>query len=127
MAEAIVNARLGDRWEAFSAGVAPAEVINPHTVKALAEVGIVHLGAPKHVDTMRGRYFDLVVTVCGDADENCPVWLGAGAKEHLGFPDPAKARGSEVQIMPVYRQVLKDIEAKIPALLEKKEKELAAV
>lgn len=125
MAEAVVNARLGDEWEAVSAGVDPAAQINPHTVKALAEIGILHLGEPKHADQFRGQHFDLVVTLCDDAAQNCPVWIGPGFKEHLGFPDPATARGSEEHIMPIYRQVLKEIAAKIPALLEAKEKELA--
>lgn len=117
MAEAIVNARLSDQWLAFSAGVQPAAVINPYTGKALAEVGIVHLGQPKHPDIFKDQAFDLVVTLCDDAAENCPVWLGPGRKQHLGFPDPATARGSEEQVLPIYRQVLKDIIAKVPALL----------
>lgn len=117
MAEAIVNARLSDQWQAFSAGVQPAAVINPYTGKALAEVGIVHLGQPKHPDVFKDQAFDLVVTLCDDAAENCPVWLGPGRKQHLGFPDPATARGSEEQVLPIYRQVLKDITAKVPALL----------
>ncbi|MBX3046235.1 MAG: arsenate reductase ArsC [Anaerolineales bacterium] len=119
MAEAIVNARLGERWQAHSAGVQPAAAINPYTGKALAEIGIVHLGEPKHPDVFRDETFDLVVTLCDDAAENCPVWLGPGRKEHLGFPDPATSRGSEEQIMPIYRQVLKDIATKVPALLER--------
>lgn len=117
MAEAIVNARLSDQWLAFSAGVQPAAVINPYTGKALAEVGIVHLGQPKHPDIFKDQAFDLVVTLCDDAAENCPVWLGPGRKQHLGLPDPATARGSEEQVLPIYRQVLKDIIAKVPALL----------
>lgn len=119
MAEAIVNARLGERWQAFSAGVQPAVAVNPYTSKALAEIGIVHLGEPKHPDVFKDQTFDLVVTLCDDAAENCPIWLGPGRKEHLGFPDPATQRGSEEQIMPFYRQVLQDIAAKVPALLER--------
>lgn len=122
MAEAIVNARMGDRWQAFSAGVEPAGEVNPHALKALAELGIVHIGESKHVSVFKDTYFELVVTVCDDAAENCPLWLGKGIKEHLSFPDPAKARGADDQVMPVYRQVLKDIAAKIPKLLEEKEK-----
>lgn len=117
MAEAIVNARLSDQWQAFSAGVQPAAEMNPYTGKALAEVGIVHLGQPKHPDVFKDQAFDLVVTLCDDAAENCPVWLGPGRKQHIGFPDPATARGSEEQVLPIYRQVLKDITAKVPALL----------
>jgi arsenate reductase len=122
MAEAIVNSRMGDQWLAFSAGVEPAGEVNSHALKALAELGIVHIGESKHVDVFKDADFDLVVTVCDDAAENCPLWLGKGVKEHLGFPDPAKARGTQEQIMPVYRQVLKDIARKIPKLLEEKTK-----
>lgn len=125
MAEAVVNARHGEQWIAVSAGVEPADVINPHTVKALAEVAILHLGEPKSAEQFRSEHFDLVVTLCDDAAQNCPVWVGDGIKEHMGFPDPATARGSEDHIMPIYRQVLKDISAKIPALLQTYEKELA--
>jgi len=119
MAEALVNARFGGQWQAFSAGVQPAAAVNPYTTKALAEQGIVHLGEPKSPDVFAGEHFDLVVTLCDDAAENCPVWLGSGRKQHLGFPDPATARGSEEQVLPVYRQVLKDMAAKLPGLLEK--------
>lgn len=125
MAEAVVNARMGDRWQAVSAGVEPAGEVNPFALKALAEIGISHQGESKHVTRFINDDFDLVVTVCDDAAENCPVWLGRGMKEHLSFPDPAKVRGSEDEVMPVYRQVLKDISEKIPALLEKKEKSIA--
>ncbi len=119
MAEALVNARLNDNWLAFSAGVQPAAAMNPCTGKVLAEIGIVHLGEPKHPDVFKEETFDLVVTLCDDAAENCPVWLGPGRKQHLGFPDPATARGNEEQVLPIYRQVLKDMAARLPALLER--------
>jgi len=125
MAEALVNARMAERWQAFSAGVEPAGKVSPYAIKALAEIGIEHIGESKHANLFKDAAFDLVVTVCDDAAKNCPLWLGKGVKEHLSFPDPAKARGSEEEVMPVYRQVLQDIASKIPSLLEKKEKELA--
>ena len=125
MAEAVVNARMGERWQAFSAGVEPVASVNPHALKALSGIGIQHIGESKHVNRFKNEDFDLVVTVCDDAAENCPVWFGKGVMEHLSFPDPAKVRGSEEEVMPVYRQVLQDIVTKIPSLLEKKEKELA--
>lgn len=125
MAEAVVNARMGERWQAFSAGVEPAGKVNPYALKALAEIGIKHIGESKHVNRFKDEDFDLVVTLCDDAAENCPVWFGKGVMEHLSFPDPAKVRGSEEEVMPVYRQVLQDIVTKITVLLEKKEKELA--
>ena len=118
MAEAIVNARLGDEWEAVSAGVQPAGYVHPLALRALAEIGITHIGRSKSADEFRNARLDLVVTVCDDAAENCPVWLGQGRKTHLGFPDPAKATGSEEEKLAVYRAVRDDIARKVPELLK---------
>jgi len=89
MAEAIINAR-GGIWEAVSAGSKPAGYIHPKVLEVLAEIGIRHEGRSKPVDEFRGVDFDLVVTVCDTADEECPVWLGKGKKLNHSFPDPAK-------------------------------------
>jgi arsenate reductase (thioredoxin) len=89
MAEAIVNARLGDAWEAVSAGTKPAGYVHPKALAALAEIGIQHEGRSKRADEFREVDFDLVVTVCDSAAEECPVWLGKGKKVHHSFPDPA--------------------------------------
>jgi arsenate reductase (thioredoxin) len=118
MAEAIVNAHLGETWEAYSAGTQPAGYVHPLALRVLAEIGIQHEGRSKHADEYCGVPFDLVVTVCDDAAENCPVWLGKGRRAHLGFPDPAKAAGSEDEIMVVFRQVRDDIAQQAPALLK---------
>ena len=117
MAEAIVNARLGEVWEAVSAGTKPAGYIHPKALAALAEIGIQHQGRSKLADEFRGVPFDLVVTVCDEAAENCPVWLVPGRKTHLGFPDPAKAAGTDAEIMAAFRAVRDDIAHKIPELL----------
>ena len=117
IAEAIVNARLGDAWEAVSAGTQPAGYTHPKAVVALAEIGIQHIGRSKSTDEFRSVDFDLVVTVCDDAAENCPVWLGKGKRVHIGFEDPAKAEGSDEQIMGVFRRVRDEIAEQIPAYL----------
>ena len=117
MAEAIVNARLGDGWEAVSAGTEPAESVHPKTVRVLAEIGIAHEGRSKHADEFRDVPFDLVVTVCDSAAEQCPVWLGRGRRVHLGFSDPAQATGTEEQVMAVFRVVRDDIDRRVPELL----------
>jgi arsenate reductase len=102
MAEAIINTRRGDDWQAVSAGTEPAERVHPKALAALAEIGIHPNAAhPKHVSEFIGQSFDLVVTVCDHAAENCPVWPGHGQRVHLGFPDPAKATGTEAEIMDV--------------------------
>jgi len=117
MAEAIINARLGDRWQAFSAGTRPAGRVHPLATRALTEIGIQHAGRSKPADEFRDVDFDLVVTVCDAAAEDCPVWLGSGKRVHHGFPDPAKAVGSQAEIMEAFRTVRDAILRDIPGIL----------
>jgi arsenate reductase (thioredoxin) len=118
MAEAIVNARLGDRWQAVSAGTKPTGYVHPKAVEALREIGIEHEGRSKRVDEFKDVRFDLVVTVCDSAAEECPVWLGKGKRTHHSFPDPAKAQGSEQEVMNAFRSVRDDIANAMIAILE---------
>jgi arsenate reductase len=118
MAEAIVNHELGGEWLAFSAGNQPAGYVHPLALRALDEIGIRHEGESKHIDTFRGQEFDAAITVCDDADEACPVWLGKGHHAHIGFPDPARAEGSEEKQMVAFRSVRDDIRGQIVAYLQ---------
>jgi arsenate reductase len=90
MAEAIVNYRLGNAWEAISAGTKPTGYVHPKALAALTEIGIQHQGRSKSVNEFKSVDFDLVVTVCDSAAEECPLWLGKGKRVHHSFPDPAK-------------------------------------
>jgi len=117
MAEAIVNARLSDDWRAFSAGTQPSGYVHPKAIQVLEEIGITHTGESKSTVQFREFDFDVVVTVCDDAAENCPVWLGQGKRVHLGFPDPAKAQGTDEEVLAVFRSVRDAIAQKVPALL----------
>lgn len=117
MAEALVNTRLGHAWQASSAGTKPAGFVHPKAIQVLAEIGIQHVGRSKSVDELHGQQFDLVITVCDSAAEECPVWLGAGHRVHLSFPDPAKASGSEEEILGVFRQVRDDIQDRVFSIL----------
>ena len=119
MAEAIVNARLGDQWHAVSAGTRPAGTVHPKALQVLAEIGIEHQGRSKHADEFRTTPFDLVVTVCDSAAEECPVWLGRGKRVHLGFPDPAQVTGSEAEVLAAFRAVRDAIADQVPALLQR--------
>ena len=105
MAEAIVNARLGDRWQAYSAGTRPAGYVHPMAVQVLQEIGIEHQGRSKSIEEIRDIPFNLVVTVCDSAAEECPVWLGAGKRVHMGFPDPAHATGPWEAVVREFRDV----------------------
>jgi arsenate reductase len=117
MAEAIVNARLGAEWQAVSAGTKPAGFVHPRAIQVLEEIGIHHQGRSKSADEFRDEALDLVVTVCDSASEECPLWLGKGARLHLGFPDPAKTTGTEEDVLASFRQVRDQIAESIPALL----------
>ncbi|HEX8992306.1 MAG TPA: arsenate reductase ArsC [Anaerolineales bacterium] len=116
MAEAIVNAR-HPGWQAFSAGVQPAGYVHPLAIRVLVEIGIQHTGESKSVDQFRDRSFDRVITVCDEANEQCPVWLGSGMRLHESFPDPARAAGTEEQRLLAFRRVRDAIIEKLPGLL----------
>jgi len=118
MAEAIVNARMSDEWEAVSAGTKPAGYVHPKAIQVLQEIGIQHQGQSKLAETYRNLPLDLVVTVCDSAAEECPVWLGPGKRTHHSFEDPAKATGSEEEVLQAFRRVRDQIAEQIPTLLQ---------
>ena len=92
MAEGLINAQLADRFVAFSAGTRPAGYVHPQAIAALREIGIdISQQRSKSVEEFGRQPFDVVVTVCDAAAEDCPVWLGQGQRVHIGFPDPAAA------------------------------------
>ncbi|MGQ9585561.1 MAG: arsenate reductase ArsC [Anaerolineae bacterium] len=118
MAEGLVNHLLGDQWEAHSAGTQPADQVHPLAVQVMNELGInISAQQPKPADRFRGTDFDLVVTLCGDAAENCPLWLGRGRVAHIGFPDPAQATGDETERLAVFREVRDQIREQVIAYL----------
>ena len=119
IAEAIVNARYSKEWRAFSAGTRPTGFVHPMAIQVLHEIGIEHHGESKSVEQFRNEGFDLVITVCDDASEECPVWLGRGKRLHKGFRDPAKAEGTEEERLAAFRQVRDEMLKKIPSLLAK--------
>ena len=117
MAEAIVNARYPE-WKASSAGTKPAGYIHELAIEALDEIDISHSGVSKHIDDLPTRDFDLVVTVCDSAAEECPVWPGkAGRRVHHSFVDPAKVEGTLEERKQVFRQVRNEMLEVIPKIL----------
>jgi arsenate reductase len=113
IAEAIVNTRLADRWEALSAGTDPVGYVHPLAIQVLSEIDIHHEGASKPVDHFKNMAFDLVITVCDDAAENCPLWLGKGKRVHISLPDPARVKGSEQEKLAAFRNVRDSIADKV--------------
>jgi len=118
IAEALVNARLADAWQAVSAGSRPAGFVHPMALQVLDEIGIRHNGRSKSMDEFRGQPFELVVTVCDDNSEQCPVWLGKGKQVHLGFPNPAAVTGTDQEKLTAFRSVRDGMLDKVIALLE---------
>lgn len=118
MAEAIVNARYPE-WKAYSAGTKPAGYVHELAIEALSEIGIDHTGKSKHINDLASKDFDVVVTVCDSAAEECPVWPGkAGKRVHHGFVDPAKAEGTREEQMAVFRRVRSEMLEVIPTILK---------
>ncbi len=129
MAEGWARALKGDVIEAYSAGI-ETHGLNPSAVAVMTEAGVdISAHASKRVDDLADIPFDYVVTVCGHANETCPIWLGSKAKVvHVGFDDPPKLAGElaangadETAQLDCYRRVRDEIKAfvtKLPKALE---------
>ena len=111
MAEGLLNRLYPDRYQAFSAGTAPG-AIHPFAVRAMAEIGIdISANRSKHVREFIGQPVDLVVTVCDNARETCPVFPGAKKNLHESFSDPAASADRDDEKMAAFRIVRDAISA----------------
>lgn len=115
MAEGLVNHFLGDRIQALSAGT-EATAVNPRAIASMTEIGIDISGhRSKVLDEFAGERFDYVITLCGDANEKCPLFFGGVERRHIGFPDPSRATGSEEEVMAEFRRVRDQIRERLVA------------
>jgi arsenate reductase len=111
MAEALANHFLGSRCQAYSAGT-EATRVNPLAAKVLTELGIdTSLLRSKTMDEFAGQSFDYVVTLCGDANEKCPLFFGGVQRFHRGFEDPSRLSGNPEDVLPEFRRVRDEIKA----------------
>ncbi len=118
MAEGWLRHLGGDRFEVFSAGI-EAHGLNPRAVAVMREAGVDISGQRSEVlDPGLLEKIDLVITVCGHADERCPAVPASCEKQHWPFDDPAKATGTEEEIMAEFRRVRDEIRAHIEDWLE---------
>jgi arsenate reductase len=119
MAEGWARHLKGDQIEAYSAGI-ETHGLNPRAVQVMAEAGVDISGhRSKHVDELRGIEFDYVVTVCGHANEHCPLFAGKALVVHVGFDDPPKlaaGASTEEERLAPYRRVRDEIRAFVEAL-----------
>jgi arsenate reductase len=110
MAEGILRAAAGDVIRVASAGSKPAGYVHPLAIKALAEIGIdISHHHSKHLNDFLSQNVETVITVCGNADQVCPMFPGQVNRYHWGFDDPAHATGTEDEQMAVFRRVRDEI------------------
>ena len=118
MAEALLRQRGGDRIDAASAGSNPGRRVNPLAVEVLEEIGIAWGGrAPREIGGLGQERWDLVITVCDNAREACPVMPGARVMAHWGMGDPAAAGGTEGQRREAFRRARDLLADRIAELL----------
>jgi arsenate reductase (thioredoxin) len=93
--------------EVFSAGTAPSQMVHPKAIQVMKEENMdISQHSPNSVDVFLNHEFDFVITVCGGAQESCPMFTGKVHKKlHIGFIDPAEATGTEDEILTVFRNV----------------------
>jgi len=111
MAEGILRNLAGDLLEVHSAGSKPAGFIHPMAIAVMAEIGIdISNHTSKHLGEFLDRDIQVVITVCGNADQACPTFPGQLERHHWGFDDPAHAQGTEGEILKEFRRVRYEIQ-----------------
>jgi len=106
LAEGILRAAAGDLVEVHSAGSKPAGYVHPKAIEVMREIGIDISGhRSKHMEEFLDQQIDTVITVCGNADQACPMFPGQVHRFHWGFDDPAHATGTDEEILAEFRRV----------------------
>ncbi len=122
MAEVMMNQLGRGAYEAVSAGAKPAGYVHPLAVQTLKNLGYPVQGLrSKSWDEFKGQSFNLIVTVCDNAKESCPVWPGNPKTLHWSFEDPAHAQGTDEQKLSVFLKIANQIESRINAFLSEPE------
>ena len=110
MAEGILRAAAGDLIVVHSAGSKPAGYVHPKAIQVLQEIGIdISRHTSKHMNDFLSQKITTVITVCGNADQACPMYPGQVNRHHWGFDDPAHAKGTEEEILAEFRRVRDEI------------------
>jgi arsenate reductase len=118
MAEGIINHFLENKIAAFSAGT-EATYVNPTAIEVMKEIGIdISRHHSKNLIAFKGQSFDYVITLCGSANETCPLYIGGTKKMHIGFDDPAKVTGMQDEILKEFRRVRDEIKEKLTAFFQ---------
>ena len=127
LAEGILRHVAGDLLEVASAGSKPAGYVHPLAIKALQEIGIdISTHTSKHMHEFLTRPVETVITVCGNADQACPLFPGQLNRHHWPFEDPAHAKGSEEEQFAVFRRVRDEIRRVFTAYADGRRDQLKA-
>lgn len=119
MAEALWESLGQGKWESESAGSKPSGYVHPLAIRAMQEVNLdISSHQSKSVQLFKDQSFDLVVTVCDNAKDSCPVFTGAKQTFHWPFDDPADATGTDDEKMIFFRRVREEIQTKISTYLQ---------
>ena len=106
LAEGILRRAVGDLFDVHSAGSKPAGYVHPKAIEVMKEIGIdISHHTSKHLNDFLDKKIDTVITVCGNADQACPAFPGQVNRYHWGFDDPAYARGTDEEVLDVFRRV----------------------
>jgi arsenate reductase len=117
MAEGLLRAKASDRYTVESAGSKPS-LVRPEAIAAMDELGIdLRSHRSKHVDEFAGQHFDIVITVCDNARDVCPVFPDGTQMLHWSFEDPASAEGSEAERIAEFRRIRDQISARFDTWL----------
>ncbi len=120
MAEGLINHFLGDKIAAYSAGT-EATCVNPAAIEVMKEIGIdISRHQSKNLTAFDGQSFDYVITLCGNANETCPLYIGGIKKTHIGFDDPTKTKGTKEEVLREFRRVRDEIKEKLTAFFQAK-------
>ncbi len=118
LAEGLANFIGKGRLKAYSAGLNPAGYVHPKAIEVMKEIGVdISNYVSKQIDENLLKEMDYVITLCGDAEETCPMTPPDIKRLHWGLPDPAKATGSEEDVLKVFRKVRDEIKERIVNLM----------
>lgn len=119
LAEGLLRSIAGDLFEVHSAGSKPAGYVHPLAIKAMAESGIdISKHRSKHMNEFLDTRIETVITVCGNADQACPIFPGQVNRHHWPFEDPAHATGTEEEKFAVFRRVRDEIRRTLEAYVD---------
>jgi arsenate reductase (thioredoxin) len=118
MAEGLVNHFMRNKIDAYSAGN-EATYVNQNAIKVMGEIGIdISRQQSKNVSAFGDQTFDYTITLCGEANDTCPLYIGGANKTHIGFDDPAKTQGKKEEILCEFRRVRDEIKENLTAFFQ---------